>query len=157
MKIAKFKDLEVRQDRLIREMDDAISVYLIEMREENDRLIKELSKVNKIEHISNLSAVTKNDEDKESNAKNIDLTSPSSSEVVLQTKTVLPNLVKKAYQQQKSFDLPQQKNDEEINAPLKSFEEKVIDLFKAGKSVEEIAKETQKGKTEIELLLKFHS
>ncbi len=36
-KISKFKDLEIRQNQLIEEMDNTISVYLLEMKDENDR------------------------------------------------------------------------------------------------------------------------
>lgn len=43
-KLSKFNDLEKRQNELVNEMDNAISVYLMEMREENDRLINELKK-----------------------------------------------------------------------------------------------------------------
>ncbi len=45
-KVAKFKDLEIHQEQLMREMEESISLYLVEIREENDRLIKELSKGN---------------------------------------------------------------------------------------------------------------
>lgn len=48
-KLAKFKDLEKKQERLMREMDDTISVYLTEMKDENDRLIKELQNVSQSE------------------------------------------------------------------------------------------------------------
>lgn len=44
-KLAKFKDLEKKQERLMREMDDTITAYLAEMKDENDRLIKELQNV----------------------------------------------------------------------------------------------------------------
>ena len=44
-KLAKFKDLEARQEKVIREMDDAIGAYLMEMKEENNRLIEELTAV----------------------------------------------------------------------------------------------------------------
>lgn len=48
-KLAKFKDLEKKQERLMREMDDTISVYLADMKDENDRLIQELHSVSKSE------------------------------------------------------------------------------------------------------------
>ena len=38
-----------------------------------------------------------------------------------------------------------------------TFEQKVVALYKEGKTVEEIAKQMQRGKTEIELLIKFHA
>jgi len=37
-----------------------------------------------------------------------------------------------------------------------TVEQQALELAKQGKSPEEIAKQLQKGKTEIELLLKFH-
>ncbi len=37
-----------------------------------------------------------------------------------------------------------------------TMEQQAIELAKQGKTPEEIAKQLQKGKTEIELLLKFH-
>lgn len=154
-KIAKFKDLEVRQEQLIREMDDAISVYLIEMREENDRLIKELSKVNQEEPSSKNS----NFELKESleRSNSIDIISTPSKDVLVQPKTILPNIAKKAYQQQKNIDSTHQKETIKQDTIADTFENKVLELYKIGKTIEEIAKETNKGKTEIELLLKFHS
>ena len=39
---------------------------------------------------------------------------------------------------------------------LAPFERRVVEMYYAGKTIEDIAKETQKGKTEIELLIKFH-
>ncbi len=38
-----------------------------------------------------------------------------------------------------------------------TVEQQIVQLAKKGKTAEEIAKQLQKGKTEIELLLKFHS
>ncbi|MER2116076.1 MAG: hypothetical protein ABS904_09920, partial [Solibacillus isronensis] len=48
-KLSKFQNLEKRQNELINEMDNAISVYLMEMKEENDRLISELKKPNVVQ------------------------------------------------------------------------------------------------------------
>ena len=46
--------------------------------------------------------------------------------------------------------------EENTSPELAPFERKVVAMYQAGKTIEEIAKETQKGKTEIELLIKFH-
>ncbi len=45
----------------------------------------------------------------------------------------------------------------ESEVPPLSFEQQVLKLHNEGKNIEEIAKLTNKGKTEIELLLKFHT
>ena len=41
-KISRYKEIEKRQEAIIREMDDAITAYLVEVKDENDRLIQEL-------------------------------------------------------------------------------------------------------------------
>ena len=46
--------------------------------------------------------------------------------------------------------------EQNTSLELAPFERQVVEMHQAGKTVEEIAKETQKGKTEIELLIKFH-
>ncbi|RUL55779.1 hypothetical protein [Lysinibacillus antri] len=165
-KIAKFKQLEIKQDKLIREMDDAISAYLIEMREENDRLIKELSNVKKTEikqPIENEDKLVTLDRE----TVNHSIPSPKEdfpiADFGYQSRQILPkSMVKKAYQQQN----PTVENTPTIDvspakqkdiSTLSTFEQKVIQLHNEGNTIEQIAKITQKGKTEIELLLKFHS
>ncbi|MDM5332752.1 hypothetical protein QUF56_05870 [Ureibacillus composti] len=172
-KVSKFKELEVRQDQLIREMDDAISVYLMEMREENNRLIQELTKAKSkngqqpMQPINNEQIVGSPEVEKQKVQKET-----QENEIALTPKIAVPkSIVKNAYNRQKTQpanaetvgnqphkeerdkgSLDRQSSDESE----KSFEQQVIKLHHDGKSIEEIAKITQKGKTEIELLLKFH-
>lgn len=170
-KVAKFKDLEVRQDKLMREMDDAIGVYLMEMREENDRLIKELSVTN--------TAFKNNDTKKlnmtilnEAKTSSINVTKEENDEkeLLIKSKSIVPkNIAKNAYNRQKE-NIQSQKSSK-TSTPIRkpdlaqkekstsvelAFEQQVLKLHSEGKTVEEIAKITQKGKTEIELLIKFH-
>lgn len=159
-KLSKFKDLEIRQDKLIREMDDAISVYLLEMREENDRLIKELSNVKQTEKVT----VAKQNDAMIETASTLMQNNSNTEDFVMSSKPVVPkNIVKNAYSQHKSMNSastldnndsqkePREKND------LLTFEQQVLKLYKQGKSIDEIAKITQKGKTEVELFIKFHA
>ncbi|KGR73920.1 DUF6115 domain-containing protein [Ureibacillus sinduriensis] len=168
-KIAKFKDLEKRQDQLIREMDDAISIYLVEMKEENDRLIEELSLIKQnernherkdqnmammnSEERKTISEVTRND--MEGKVGVLQSNAPKA--------TISKKMATNAYKQQRLSEVPseaRQEHNEEVekdNSSLPSFEQKVLNLHKQGKSIDEIAKLTQKGKTEIELLIKFHA
>ncbi len=164
-KLAKFKDLEIRQDKLIREMDNAISVYLLEMREENDRLIKELSNVKQIE--------SKKDIQEKQNVAIIQEKIPFEpiqddnniiDDVAIEAKPLVPkNIVKNAYNQQKNLNSSQNlelviKEKEPIESTeILTFEQQVLKMHLEGKSIDEIAKITQKGKTEIELLIKFHA
>ncbi|MEO4053495.1 hypothetical protein [Solibacillus sp. CAU 1738] len=163
-KVAKFKDLEVRQDQLMQEMDNAIGVYLIEMREENDRLIEQLNTV-KIEqsirtnvseqaHIEKVQQAyvppTVNGQGEQT---------PQEMEQMAEKKSFIPkNMAASAYNRQKAQvqELAPKKLDE-VEQKNISFEQQIVDLYKAGQSIEEIAKQTQKGKTEIELLLKFRA
>lgn len=154
LKISKFKDLEVRQDKLMNEMNDAISAYILEMREENDRLIKELSQLQsekeKVEE--------KNNQPLEiNNAKKV--STNNEIEIQIDQKKIVPkNLVVNAYEKQKTKkdenEVVNNKKDEKKEP--QPLEHQVFQLHKEGKSIEEIAKITEKGKTEIELLLKFH-
>lgn len=148
-KVAKFKDLEVRQNQLMQEMDDAIGVYLIEMREENDRLLRELTTVKnampEIKQEANPFVDIKREQLSESVLKE---------QVPIEKKAFVPkNVAANVYKQQKlekhEASVPKQE-------PL-TPEQQILALHKSGQSIEEIAKRTQKGKTEIELLIKFHS
>jgi len=173
-KISKFKDLEKRQDQLIREMDDAISLYLVEMKEENDRLIQELSSIKQAEFEKN-GLKTKNmammneELSTNSSAKNDEPKKlEPTEEVKISPKSIVPKtMVTNAYKQHKQVNEVQQtaqvikdeKGEDKNNTTptLLPFEQKVLNLHRQGKKVDEIAKIMQKGKTEIELLLKFHA
>ena len=166
-KIAKFKDLEIRQDKLIREMDDSISMYLVEMKEENDRFIQQLSTV-KVEPARMASTV-------EEMPKEIVSTesAPVATAAVEEIRPFVPKThASKAYGQQVKIHVDKLEPEDvligkakskqtiaptEQKAGLQPFEQQVVDLHRAGKSADEIAKQLQKGKTEIELLIKFHA
>lgn len=168
-KIARFKELEVRQDRLIREMDDAIGVYLIEMRAENDRLVKELTEVSSRQNKPDSSS----DSIQQQMLDKVTFTSPKIGEqpqaedisISQEARSFLPkSMVANAYNRQKQqvtsvVKKPQAKplavNSEKKELP--TFEQQVVQDYKEGMSIEDIAKKTQKGKTEIELLIKFHA
>ncbi|MDN4494271.1 hypothetical protein [Ureibacillus aquaedulcis] len=170
-RIAKFKDLEKRQDQLIREMDDAISLYLVEMKEENDRLIAELSSIKQIENknkeIKDQKAAMMNLDDVQANsgeAQEESLRNSHPAENGAPKVTIPKRMATNAYKQHslanENSTPRKQAVEEEVEKDLQalpSFEQKVLNLHKQGKTIDEIAKLTQKGKTEIELLIKFHA
>lgn len=162
VKITKFNDLEVRQDRLIREMDDAIAVYLLEMRDENDRLIQELSTISKSDETNKQSMGNMNTHMKEQTVKQ-PVAMQEGNELKIEPKTFISkNIATNAYKRQNNQTKQQKQNEELVETNVTdlktgSFENRVIALHSEGKTIEEIAKMTQKGKTEIELLLKFHA
>lgn len=180
-KISKFKDLEVRQNKLMEEMENTISVYLLEMKEENDRFINELSSIkipqqNQPQHIAtiHLEEQSSAHANKELQSKKEQLEQVESN--IEKIQVVPKSVAKNAYIRQRELPKAQQKNSEqteEHSIPVQediekgnleqnakseeSYEEKILKLHNEGKTVEEIAKITQKGKTEIELLLKFQT
>lgn len=166
-KVAKFKDLEVRQTQLIREMDDAISVYLLEIREENDRLIKELTKTKTFSEKQEKVFDERNELlDEEKVESKLVVENDQQNEFNIEQIRMIPKkMVTHAYNQQATKTNSLSKNNVQFEKKGKenndvlsnSFEQKVITLYHEGKSIEEIAKITQKGITEIELLLKFHA
>lgn len=187
-KLAKFKDLEARQEKIIREMDDAIGAYLMEMKEENKRLIEELTAVKQahtmkadIQPVAEQQFETKQSmiQEKVENVEDLlyaqeKLSTESANEYIAQSTKQKPFVpiafATNAYNKQKeqsntevasvpaefSEDDTDSFIEENTSPELAPFERKVVEMHQAGKTIEQIAKETQKGKTEIELLIKFH-
>ncbi len=187
-KLAKFKDLEIRQEKLFDEMDDAIGVYLMEMKEENNRLIEELTAAKQahtvkadIQPVAEQQFETKQSmiQEKVENVEDLlyaqeKPSTESTNEYIAQSTKQKPFVpiafATNAYNKQKeqsntevasvpaefSEDDTDSFIEENTSPELAPFERKVVAMHQAGKTIEEIAKETQKGKTEIELLIKFH-
>ncbi|MFJ8512920.1 hypothetical protein [Lysinibacillus xylanilyticus] len=176
-KLAKFKDLEKKQERLMREMDDTISLYLADMKDENDRLIQELQRVSKSE-IQNAvkqgeQIVRQKDQEQPPSLTKEESTVDGSVSLDNEPRVYVPkNIVANAYSRQQqtgakndankteaklahSAQQPTDATKKEEAKPL-TIEQQAVELAKQGKTAEEIAKQLQKGKTEIELLLKFH-
>lgn len=166
-KLAKFKDLEKKKERLMREMDDTISVYLAEMKDENDRLIKELQSVSQSEIAASSLLQTEQymtPQEQPTLPVVHEVKSDSSLSLEKDARIYVPkNIVANAYSRQQHTSskmvktAPPLKVEEQKEAEkLLTVEQQALELAKQGKSPEEIAKQLQKGKTEIELLLKFH-
>ena len=154
VKIARFNQLEEKQNRLMRDMDTTISAYLLQMREENDRFIAQLTATKPSGPV-----VVK----AESSVDFVEATEvPLPKVEVKKPRVVMPKkTVAKAYQQQETHTTPKveeavvQKEQESSSAPM--LVQQAISLQEQGLTIEEIAKRLQKGKTEIELLLKFRA
>ncbi|EON73322.1 hypothetical protein [Lysinibacillus sphaericus] len=168
-KLAKFKDLEHKQERLMREMDDTISLYLVDMKDENNRLIQALQVVPKPEVKTHTvqqdeEIVQPKEQDHKPGQTEVDeaLLPPTSIDSEPRV-FVSKNIVANAYSRQKQAGVTVQTVSQAKDVTLKeepqpvTLEQQVVQLAKQGKTAEEIAKQLQKGKTEIELLLKFHS
>ena len=171
-KLSKFQDLEKRQNELVNEMDNTISVYLMEMREENDRLINELKKpavtLNKAPNLSEepIQTATKQPE-------TLIYPSPSTKKedqlTEIQPRKFVPvKQATNAYKKQKAESIEELEETSLIEAQLFSkeesddtkqptFEQQVVEYYRNGMTIEEITKMMQRGKIEIELLVKFHA
>ncbi len=163
-KLAKFKDLEKKQERLMREMDDSISLYLTEMKDENNRLIQALQVVPKPERTNGTGQHQKPLPVQKDQGQPL-TKAESVQKDVSEPRILMPkNIVANAYsRQQQGAGTPMQATastpvavQKEEQKPL-TLEQQIVQMAKQGKTAEEIAKKLQKGKTEIELLLKFHS
>jgi len=174
-----YAKLEKRQQSIISEMEDVLSAHLIEMQSENKELIQQVQRINEkgskeqmpvyLEKAESTAAVpyqeavkpilrTANPYRNSSEPIVDSLELP----VTIQDKLELSQHAendadspKESAEKEKSF---RETLDKEINkhnrAPL-SLVEEVVQLSSAGHSIEEIARTLRKGKTEIELLLKF--
>ncbi|GGJ56154.1 hypothetical protein GGR02_000428 [Anoxybacillus voinovskiensis] len=138
LQLAKIKEVEKRQAQIIEEMEQTVSAYFIEWKEENERFLQALSKT--LHHRSSV----KNEAKVEKSA-----TTPNAAP-----------LEQKESEWSPLAHVDEMKDTVEIRtirpkpAPL-SLAEQAAQLYKEGKTIEEIAKTLKKGKTEIELLLKF--
>lgn len=132
-KLGRVNELKKQQDVMMREMEDAVGAYLAEMKDENDRLLKELSTVKPAEILSHRVPEQK---------PAADSTSPLST-----SKTVPKSKAVNTYKQVAA--------KLEIAEKEQSKDEQALELSKNGYSIEEIARKLNMGKTEVELLLKF--
>lgn len=172
---SKLFEVEKKQQRMIEEMEDVISTYLAEMKEENESFIERMTKA-----ANNQSNKKENRKKKEVSIETI-LPSTEEEKVSVPIKSLKSHAVK-AYKigaiqsltdedvevllpdfndaEGPTGDLKVEKEVEEtvqeVTVPKeKSLLEEVVHLQKQGLTYEEIAKKLHKGQTEIELLLKF--
>lgn len=141
-KVSKFDDLEKRQTTLMREMDDSIGVYLSELKDENDRLIQQLAmrEEKRVDLVKEIPIQHEKEQTIVEDEKAKDTT--------IKIPKIPVNLALKSYG---AATKP-------VKGPiLEVVDDKLraIDLYDAGYSIEEIARTLGKGKTEVELVLKF--
>jgi hypothetical protein len=130
LQLSKVKETEKRQQQMAEEMEQTFSAYLLEWKEENERFLKELS-------------------DMLTNRTRADGEQPPSKVNATSTKEeALPNYFPNIDDVKDIVDIRHQ-------AMPPSLVDEAWKLFEQGKTIEEIAKILKKGKTEIELLLKF--
>ncbi|MDL4840090.1 DUF6115 domain-containing protein [Aquibacillus rhizosphaerae] len=142
-KVNLFDDLEAKQKSNIKEMEDLLAVYLIEIKEENDKLLHVLKENEQPKPRLNTKA---NHVDIQSNPKN-------NTKYELTSKPVYEDEMNKS-KDYKEYSPPVDNNGQDVLE--QSVASRVYSLHNQGNSVETIAKKLDCGKTEVELMLKFH-
>ncbi len=147
MKVTKFNDLEKKQRQLMSEMDDSIAVYLAELKDENEKLIAKLDLREAKRSVAEIQPLNKKETvipTVEEQNNSINIISP----------TVPLNVALKSYKSSNTVEIVE-KPIEQVLEPENDERTVAFEMRKEGKSVEEIAKFLGKGKTEVELILKF--
>ncbi len=136
-KVTKFDDLEKKQRKLMTEMDNSIGAYLSELKDENERLIEQLAV--RVQQPALPKTIVRAAQE-----------TAASEEIRPVIRASIPkmpvNLALKSYKAAGQGPEPVEAEDARTQ---------VIRLYDAGQSIEEIAKQLSKGRTEIELILKF--
>lgn len=134
-KLGKLKEVEKKQEQVLAEIDDSFSAYIAEIKDENNRLLQELKNTEK----TFVAATTEEKVKKEPVIKETPV-------FEIPKTFVSKQLAASSYSKAVT---PKEKKE-----PV-TMKEKVLYFDEEGKSVEEIAKLLQIGKTEVGLFLKF--
>lgn len=166
MKVNRFKQNEQKQERMIEEMEASITAFLTDIEDENSRLIESLKRVDNTQqhqstgvHRPEQESANVAVEERESVVAEISSTSVKKAKDY-QSYNAPRAYVQNAYVAHKKEQKTSEKETPvvKIEEPLvQSFEERVHDMYMRGMSIDEIAKQLSRGKTEIALLLKFQN
>lgn len=143
----KIIEMENNQRKNQEEFAELFSDFLMELKEENDQFVSVLNNLNA--NSKRADEVFKEDE----KADKTDLNASLNQELPITTETYSRLLAFKTYDQDNS-NAPSSKKIEKTLQEM-TFSEQVDNLQEQGLTIEEIAKTLNKGKTEIELMLKF--
>lgn len=132
-------EVEKKQQAALSQSEELMSAFILEMKEENEQFISKLKTVQEWKSQPNSVQTTER-------KSGLDIKeNPLSNEVYSEL------LAAKAYKEPSAEQILEPKVSEDL-----SFEDHVLLLYSKGFSIEDIAKKLSKGKTEIELLLKFN-
>ncbi|GGC97147.1 coupling factor for flagellin transcription and translation [Pontibacillus salipaludis] len=149
LRVSKAKELEKRQEQIAKEIEDTFTAYLIEIKEENANLL------NKLEENGDNGGKVKPDEETLEDAP-----------YILNTRNDINHSYDQVVEQEDTGSKRGNKNETPSYQPpvpdeqdhyQPSIESTVLQMYNEGATIEEIAKRLDRGTTEIELTLKFHS
>ena len=159
--------IEDNQKKTIKEMEDLLSSFVLEMKEDNEQLIKRIEDLKNAKNLSSQNNQNQPSSIKTPLEKTIESdVRDSDNDLSTRLEKTVGHYAVKAYQQQskqekvgiqaplKESELP--KKQENLNSvQQESLAGQIWNLKDQGYSLEEIARKLKKGKTEIDLLLKF--
>lgn len=180
MKINRFKETERKQELLIEEMEAAITSFLTDIEDENKKLVQSLREINQQsnqkEQVEESMGILKTNDALSTDSiireqeliKEIRTSASNGASKKEATKKVeetfdtptfnTPRVyAKNAYGSQKQPTITKEQEPVEKKQAVQTIEQRVKDMYVRGIPIEEIAKQLHKGKTEIELLLKFQN
>ncbi|MBS4198982.1 hypothetical protein KHA93_04850 [Bacillus sp. FJAT-49732] len=137
----RFIEMERNQRKIQQESEEMLSAFLLEIKEENKSFIS------KFYH-------TKQDD--RSDEQPIDIDIHRSKDEPIRTLTQEEPITSETYSRMLASEVYQKSSDNKRDSEEKTFIEQVDALSQKGLTSSEIAKHLKKGKTEVELLLKFH-
>ncbi|MBS8263488.1 hypothetical protein DYI25_03415 [Mesobacillus boroniphilus] len=157
-------EAEKKQGKIINEIEEIFSAYLFELKEENDKFLELMTKTKFQKQQGNIESTAIDAAGEETETDSGHITQAKQQNRL--GKGISYHTAKKAYQQNREavppdlhlpeddkIDIDSQLNPVEPNQL--SFIDQVLHMKKQGLTIEEIARDLDKGKTEIELLLKF--
>ncbi len=140
--------VEQDQKKVLKDMEEMFSSYLIEMKDENEEFIK---KVQSLNHRTSLNVSVNTDATEEEEVSNLDNHHGEERSFT----AVMRNHAAKTYQSMMCKTDNTDVENPKIEFSTLPLEKQVFLLEKEGLTIEQIAQKLHKGKTEIELLLKF--
>ena len=157
-------EAEKKQEKIIKEIEEVFSAYLFELKEENDKFLEVMTKTKVQNQFNDKDTVAIEASDKEPEKGSDHIAQEKHPNRL--GKGIAYHAARKAYKQNHepvSTDLLLAENDiiavdspeDKVELKQLSFIDQVLNMKKQGLTTEEIARDLDKGKTEIELLLKF--
>ncbi|WP_112180869.1 DUF6115 domain-containing protein [Paraliobacillus zengyii] len=133
-------DVIEKQAQQQKEMEELLAVYLLEIREENEKIVSMFEKQKSSSKKNNVSSPPKiNNEQEKKYEKAVQI-----------NETVTSNEPEPITEYQPPI------GDDFQDTVEQSLSAQVLSLYNQGESIESIARKLDSGKTEIELMIKFH-
>jgi hypothetical protein len=147
IRYSQLSELEKKQEKMMKEFETVITSFLLEMKEENELFLQKLQKQGEQK-----SKMEKLNQPSRSSTLEKEIRPPQ----IEQVKDVIEISGSKMFVSERSKPEKGEKiGTNEPPDPMETLLAQVQILQNEGLSIEEIAKKLNKGKTEIELLLKF--